>query len=90
MSGAVKLEEVVVDVQKNARERLRLRLTAFRGVRCADLRVWYSTLQNGKEVFKPAKQGVAIRPSLLPEIIEGLRRIAESERIEAEDDAATD
>ncbi|MBB5501547.1 transcriptional coactivator p15/PC4 family protein [Paraburkholderia sp. MM5384-R2] len=59
----------VLDLQKNARERLRIMHKVFKGKEYIDLRVWYAD-ENGD--YQPSRSGVSIRPDQLAEVVRGL------------------
>ena len=70
------------EFQKNAKERVRVRLTEFGGHRLIDIRAFYP---EGEE-WKPGK-GITLRRELLPELREALR---EAERLSDEKPAIKD
>ncbi|MBY5987100.1 transcriptional coactivator p15/PC4 family protein [Roseovarius atlanticus] len=59
----------IATIRKNAREDLRVTLDEFRGHHLLNLRVWFYADDNEQ---RPGKQGVAIRPDLLPELRKAL------------------
>jgi len=59
----------VLDLQKNARERLRITHTTFKGKPYIDLRVWFVDEAGD---YQPSRSGVSIRPDHLAEIVRGL------------------
>jgi hypothetical protein len=60
---------VILEVQKNNTERLRVSVSEYRGRMFVDLRTWYV----GKDgEYQPSNKGVAIRPSQVAEIVQGL------------------
>ncbi|MGF6636190.1 transcriptional coactivator p15/PC4 family protein [Paraburkholderia sp. MM6662-R1] len=59
----------VLDLQKNARERLRIMHSTYKGKPYIDLRIWYAD-QNGD--YQPSRSGVSIRPEQLAEVVRGL------------------
>jgi hypothetical protein len=59
----------VLDLQKNARERLRITHTTFKGRPYVDLRVWFVD-ESGD--YQPSRSGVSIRPEHLAEVMRGL------------------
>ena len=73
---------ILADIPKNVLETVRVTLTEYKGVKYADLRVWYRPDPAGKDELKPSRKGITIRPELLPPIIAALQRVVESEGIE--------
>lgn len=59
----------VLDLQKNARERLRVTHTTFKGKPYVDLRIWYV---DGAGDYQPSRSGVSIRPEHLAEVVRAL------------------
>ncbi|MFM0058690.1 transcriptional coactivator p15/PC4 family protein [Paraburkholderia phytofirmans] len=59
----------ILEVQKNLRERVRVGLSRYRGREYVEIRVWYV---DGAGEFQPSRQGVMLKPSLLPQLIQGL------------------
>ncbi|MGF6757268.1 hypothetical protein P3T16_004679 [Paraburkholderia sp. GAS42] len=59
----------VLDLQKNARERLRVTHTTFKGKPYIDLRVWFVDAAGD---YQPSRSGVSIRPDHLAEIVRAL------------------
>jgi hypothetical protein len=59
----------VLDLQRNARERLRITHTTFKGRSYVDLRVWFVD-ETGD--YQPSRSGVTIRPDHLAEVVRGL------------------
>ncbi|MFM0210466.1 transcriptional coactivator p15/PC4 family protein [Paraburkholderia sediminicola] len=59
----------VLDLQKNARERLRITHTTFKGRPYIDLRVWFVDEAGD---YQPSRSGVSIRPEHLAEVMRGL------------------
>lgn len=59
----------VLDLQKNARERLRVTHTTFKGRPYIDLRVWFVDEAGD---YQPSRSGVSIRPDHLAEVVRGL------------------
>ena len=59
----------VLDLQKNARERLRITHTTFKGRPYIDLRVWFVDEAGD---YQPSRSGVSIRPDHLAEVVRGL------------------
>jgi len=59
----------VLDLQKNARERLRITHSTFKGKLYIDLRVWFVD-ETGD--YQPSRSGVSIRPDHLAQVVQGL------------------
>jgi hypothetical protein len=59
----------VLEVQKNLRERVRIGLSRYRGREYVEIRVWYV---DGAGEFQPSRQGVMLKPSLVPQLVQGL------------------
>ena len=59
----------VLDLQKSARERLRITHMTFMGKPYIDLRIWYVG-ETGD--YLPSRSGVSIRPEHLAEVVRGL------------------
>jgi hypothetical protein len=62
---------MMIAIQKNAREEIRVSVDDYRGIALANVRVWYL---HGDE-YRPGKQGIAIRLELVPQLIEALREV---------------
>jgi hypothetical protein len=60
---------VFVDIRRSDSERLRVAISEFKGRTYVDLRVWYST-DAGE--LKPSSKGVSLKPSQIPEVVQGL------------------
>lgn len=58
-----------LEIRKNAREVIRIERQDFRGHDLINLRVFFDA---GDGEMKPAKQGVAFRAALLPDVISAL------------------
>lgn len=73
---------LVHSFMKNALEEVRVSVSAYKGKKYVDLRVYYQD-DNGE--YKPSKKGIAISPDLLPELenaIGKLKDIIESQNKE--------
>ena len=64
-----------VAIQKNAREEIRITRENFKGNDLVNVRVWY---HDGAEM-RPGKQGLAFRVELLPQILDALAGLSETE-----------
>jgi hypothetical protein len=64
-------------IRKNATEEIRVELSEYCGLDLVSVRVWADPRNGGGERI-PTKAGIACRVTVLPELIEALRR-AESE-----------
>lgn len=64
----------VIDIPRNTHERMRVEICEYKGCTYIDLRVWYQV--DGGE-FKRSSKGVMLRPTQIPEIIQGLTLAAE-------------
>ncbi|MCX4156141.1 MULTISPECIES: transcriptional coactivator p15/PC4 family protein [Paraburkholderia] len=60
---------LILDLQKSARERLRISHTNYRGKPYIDLRIWFVDEAGD---YQPSRSGVSIRPSHIPEIVRAL------------------
>jgi hypothetical protein len=60
---------VILEVQKNHTERLRVSVSEYRGRMFVDLRTWYVG-DDGE--YRPSGKGVVIRPSQVAEVVQGL------------------
>lgn len=61
---------VIAEIEKNRRERIRVQLRAFKGNRFVDIRAFFA----GDDGWIATGKGLAIKPALLDEVIEGLRK----------------
>jgi len=66
---STQLSTPVLDIQKNARERVRISLMEFRGSPYIDVRVWF--VAPGGE-YKATSKGVTIRPNQVAQLLQGL------------------
>jgi len=66
------MNKEIAKIEKNAQEEIIVQLTEFKGYDLVDLRVWAKALTG--ETGKPTKKGLTIKPGLLPELIEALRK----------------
>ena len=79
MSDDVTFDIAPVIVPKNQRERLRLSVDEFRGLRLLSARVWFQPSDGGD--LRPGRDGWAVAVERLPEVIAGLQQLeAEARR----------
>ncbi len=62
----------VATIQKNDREELRVSIDEFKGHHLLNVRVWYDAA-DGEQ--RPGKQGIALKLSLLPGLLEALKDV---------------
>ncbi len=65
----------IAELQKNARETVRIAIREFHGSRNVDLRVY---AENGRQEVVPTAKGISIKPALLRPVIAALQ---EAERV---------
>ncbi len=70
----------IADIQKNGRETVRIQLRSWKGTRNVDLRVYV----NSKDAPAPiaTKKAFTIKPALVGDLIEALRKAQEVARAE--------
>ncbi len=56
------MQKVIKDIEKNAREKIRISLTEFKGYDLVDLRVHYEDEEGN---LKPTKKGISFKPEML-------------------------
>jgi hypothetical protein len=64
------MQKVIKDIEKNASNKIRISLTEFKGYDLIDLRVYYEDEEGD---YKPTKKGIALKPEIIPQVIEGLQ-----------------
>ena len=64
------MQKVIRDIEKNSSNKIRISLTEFKGNNFVDLRVYY---EDEEGEYKPTKKGVALKPELIPQVIEALQ-----------------
>lgn len=64
-------ETVVTEIQKNARETVRLGLSEYRGHQLMFARIWADT----GETAVPTQKGLTVKVEMLPDLIEGLQEV---------------
>jgi hypothetical protein len=67
--------EILLEQQRGPKEALRVCISEFKGRRYCDLRVWYVD-KDGE--LRPGKAGVTLRPEILADVLEALRRAQEA------------
>lgn len=65
------MTEPIAIIPKNSLEEIRIDLSEFKGNNLVSARVYYDA---GNDDWRPTKKGLAIKISLLPEVIEGLQK----------------
>jgi hypothetical protein len=68
--------QLIATFSKNARERIEIRLREYQGRPFVDVRVFY---KDGDQ-YKPTRKGIAIRPNLLRQVLDGLAQAEASAR----------
>lgn len=66
------MQKEIAKIDKNSQEEIIVQLTNFKGYDLVDLRVWAKSLMD--ETGKPTKKGLTVKPDLLPELIEALKK----------------
>ncbi len=61
----------IAEVQKNAKERIRISLTEYHGHQFIDCRVYY---EDGEGKWRPTKKGIALNEDTIDEVIEALQK----------------
>ena len=61
--------KVVATLQKNARERLNVTLTEYRGHELVDMRVYFEDADGD---WRPSRKGLTLSRALLPELVAAL------------------
>ncbi|MGD0233899.1 MAG: transcriptional coactivator p15/PC4 family protein [Syntrophorhabdales bacterium] len=61
----------IAEVQKNAKERIKIYITEYRGRRFVDCRVYF---EDDDGEWKPTKKGIALSDGVIDEVIQGLRK----------------
>lgn len=62
---------VLLTLPKGRGKELRVTLSDFKGTTYVDVRTWYET-PDGTET-KPTREGVSIRPDILPDVLKALQ-----------------
>lgn len=63
------MQKIIKDIEKNMNNRIRISITEFKGNNYIDVRVYY---EDDSGEYKPTKKGVAFRPDLISQVIDGL------------------
>jgi len=69
MTTAARTATSFLDLQKDARERLRIQVKEYKGLTYVDLRVWF-VAEDGEYV--PSSKGVMLKPGHVVEVAQGL------------------
>lgn len=64
------MQKVIKDIEKNAREKIRLSLTEFKGYDLVDLRVYYEDEEGNP---KPTKKGISFKTGIISQVVEALQ-----------------
>ncbi|WP_250478693.1 MULTISPECIES: transcriptional coactivator p15/PC4 family protein [unclassified Caballeronia] len=67
-------EQVILDIQKSATQRIRISHRWFKGRQYVDVRL---LVVNAAGDFVPTQKGLMVRPELLPQVIQGLTLAAQ-------------
>lgn len=62
-------DRMVFEIQKNARERIRISVGEYKGKQRIDVRVWY--VDAGGE-YQPSRNGISLRPDQATTIMQGI------------------
>lgn len=63
------VDRTVFEIQKNARERIRISVGEYKGKQRIDVRVWY--VDAGGE-YQPSRNGISLRPDQATSIMQGI------------------
>jgi hypothetical protein len=61
----------IAEVQKNAKERIKIVISEYRGHRFVDCRVYF---EDDQGEWKPTKKGIALNDDIIDEVIQGLQK----------------
>ncbi|WP_460901313.1 transcriptional coactivator p15/PC4 family protein [Paraburkholderia jirisanensis] len=64
---------LICEVQKNARERVRISVDQYKGHEYVNIRTWFV---DAAGEYRPSKNGVTLKPSLIPQLLQGLELAA--------------
>ncbi|MDR6419893.1 hypothetical protein J2801_002144 [Paraburkholderia phenoliruptrix] len=64
---------MIAEIQKNSRERLRITVGQYKGHEFVGIRVWFVGTDGQ---YWPSRSGVTLRPTLLPQLMQGLQLAA--------------
>lgn len=62
-------DKTVFEIQKNARERIKISVGEYKGKQRIDVRVWY--VDAGGE-YQPSRNGISLRPDQATPIMQGI------------------
>lgn len=65
------MPKLIKEIEKNSSNKIRVSLTDFKGHDFVDVRVYYED-EDGE--YKPTKKGIALKPEVIPEVIEALQK----------------
>lgn len=68
---------LVAEIQKNARERIKISLDDFKGRKICNVRVFY---ESEPDIWLPGPKGIAFADTLLPELIAALESAEEKRK----------
>jgi len=72
------MQKEIARISKNSQEEVIVQLTKYKEYDLVDVRVWIKPLEGEDgEPGKPTKKGISLNPSILPELIEALKRADE-------------
>ena len=80
------MQKVIKDIEKNAREKIRISLTEFKGYDLVDLRVYYEDEEGNP---KPTKKGISFKTDIISQVIEALSQAEEEIKTAEEQKEAT-
>ncbi|CAB3759343.1 transcriptional coactivator p15/PC4 family protein [Paraburkholderia solisilvae] len=64
---------LILEVQKNSRERVRISIDQYKGHEYVNIRTWYV---DAAGEYRPTKNGVTLKPQLIPQLMQGLELAA--------------
>lgn len=62
-------DKMVFEIQKNARERIRISVGEYKGKQRIDVRVWYV---DASGEYQPSRNGISLRPDQATPIMQGI------------------
>ena len=68
--------EIIGEIQKNQKEKIIVSTNEYKGHKYIDLRVHYEDEVCGD--YKPTKNGIAVNPKILPDVVEMMVKAAET------------
>ncbi|MBU0516056.1 MAG: transcriptional coactivator p15/PC4 family protein [Proteobacteria bacterium] len=66
------MEKLIAEITKNAREKVRVELSEYRGHDLISIRVWW--LDGNSDTWRPSKKGLALSIDQLPELMDALAK----------------